>query len=208
MSAERQQVNTPFNRSYWVESGRLLAGFYPGGTSAAETTAKLDQLLDAGIRTFINLTEEEEVGTNVGPLGAFQLEFNLSEEGETGTNVGTLRPYQLELHALAEKRNIDIAYTRIPIRDLEVPSFKTMDLILGVIGFSISNSQPVYVHCLGGIGRTGTVVGCYLKRKHGLSGEEVMRKMEELRAEDVLAQRPSPERSCQVEMLMKYGYRR
>jgi len=178
-------VNTPFDRSYWVENNRLLAGFYPGGTSAAETKAKLGQLLDAGMRSFINLTEEREMGTDGGPL----------------------RSYQAKLHTLAEEKNIEVAYTRIPIRDLDVPTYKTMDLILGVIDFSISNGQPVYVHCLGGIGRTGTVVGCHLKRKHGLSGEEVLRRIEELRAKDGHAYKASPERPCQVEMLMNYDRR-
>lgn len=176
-------MNTPFDRSYWVEDGRLLAGFYPGGTSTAQTSEKLGQLLDAGIRSFINLTEE----------------------GESGTVAGLLRSYQAALRDLAEERDLDVAYTRIPVRDLDVPTFKTMDLILGVIDCSISNGQPVYVHCLGGIGRTGTVVGCHLKRKHGLSGEEVLRRIEALRTRDAHAHKPSPERPCQVEMLMNYG---
>ncbi len=77
-------MNTPFDRSYWVENSRLLAGVYPGGTSAAETKAKLGQLLDAGMRSFINLTEEREMGTDGGPL----------------------RSYQAELHTLAEEKNI------------------------------------------------------------------------------------------------------
>lgn len=34
---------------------------------------------------------------------------------------------------------------------------------------ALAAGQTVYVHCYGGIGRTGTVVGCWLVR-HGLSG--------------------------------------
>ena len=33
--------------------------------------------------------------------------------------------------------------------------------------------EPVYVHCWGGIGRTGTVVGCWLVR-HGMTGDEAL----------------------------------
>ncbi|SVD67596.1 uncharacterized protein METZ01_LOCUS420450, partial [marine metagenome] len=72
-----------------VEDGRLLAGFYPGGTSTAQTREKLGQLLDAGIRSFINLTEE----------------------GESGTVAGLLRSYQATLRDLAEERDLDVAYT-------------------------------------------------------------------------------------------------
>ena len=40
--------------------------------------------------------------------------------------------------------------------------------ILDEIDGAILNGKTVYVHCLGGIGRTGTVVGCYLVR-HGIA---------------------------------------
>jgi len=33
--------------------------------------------------------------------------------------------------------------------------------------------RPVYVHCYGGVGRTGTVAGCLLI-EHGASGEEAL----------------------------------
>src|SRR3712207_6971239 len=38
-----------------------------------------------------------------------------------------------------------------------------------------------YVHCWGGIGRTGTVVGCYLV-EHGMDGEQAIAAIAEWRA--------------------------
>ena len=40
--------------------------------------------------------------------------------------------------------------------------------------------RGVYVHCAGGIGRTGTVVGCYLVR-HGMQGEAALEEIMRLR---------------------------
>jgi protein tyrosine/serine phosphatase len=37
----------------------------------------------------------------------------------------------------------------------------------------------VYVHCVGGIGRTGTVVGCWLIR-HGMQPEQAFRHLAQL----------------------------
>ena len=36
-----------------------------------------------------------------------------------------------------------------------------------------------YVHCWGGIGRTGTIIGCWLAR-HGYTGEAALRLLSEL----------------------------
>jgi protein-tyrosine phosphatase len=38
----------------------------------------------------------------------------------------------------------------------------------------------VYVHCFGGIGRTGTVIGCYLTR-HGMTPHEALKAIERWR---------------------------
>ena len=42
-------MHLPFPRSYWVEPGRLLAGFYPGDSDPVEAEYKLQALLDCGV---------------------------------------------------------------------------------------------------------------------------------------------------------------
>ena len=54
--------------------------------------------------------------------------------------------------------------------------------VLDAIDASLEARLPVYVHCYGGIGRTGTVVGCWLVR-HGLTGRAALGKIMELRKE-------------------------
>ena len=49
----------------------------------------------------------------------------------------------------------------------------------------------VYVHCWGGIGRTGTVVGCWLVR-HGLDEGDAIARIAALRSEIGGAPRPRP----------------
>jgi hypothetical protein len=60
------------------------------------------------------------------------------------------------------------AIIRLPIRDLDVPTVDRMVDILDAIDGCLAEGRTVYVHCWGGFGRTGTVVGCWLRR-HGLA---------------------------------------
>ena len=53
--------NTPFPASYWVIPGRLLAGEYPAALSEASTRHKLARLADAGVTSFIDLTQPGEL---------------------------------------------------------------------------------------------------------------------------------------------------
>jgi len=50
----------PIPDSYWLVDGQLLAGEYPGSWTRHGAEAKLALFLDAGIRTFIDLTCDTE----------------------------------------------------------------------------------------------------------------------------------------------------
>lgn len=142
----------PIPDSYWLVPGMLLAGEYPGTYLEAETREKLEKFLDAGIRTFINLTEERELSS-----------------------------YEPILRLLAAERGIEARHIRQSIRDYSTPRERAqMASILATIREEIAAGRPVYVHCWGGIGRTGTVAGCWLVEQ-GLSGDEALRRIAELR---------------------------
>jgi hypothetical protein len=51
----------PLANSYWVERGRLLAGEHPCAGSEAGRARRVQLLLAAGVRTFIDLTHEGEM---------------------------------------------------------------------------------------------------------------------------------------------------
>jgi protein-tyrosine phosphatase len=137
----------PIPESYWVEPGRFLAGEYPGHFDAEKTRKRIDALLAAGIDTFIDLTRE-------------------------GENI----PYEDVLHEQSRVYNQDARYYRFPIGDFGLPTPGHMKAILDMIDESLQAGRRVYVHCWGGIGRTGTTVGCYLVRR-GLSGNEALRQL-------------------------------
>ena len=155
-------VDTPFERSYWVVPGKLLAGEAPAPRDPEKARLKLIDLLGAGIRCVINLTEEHETD------------------------------YAHFLESVAAGMGIETVHRRFAVPDMELPATSLMTQILDTIDDSIDEDMPVYVHCLMGIGRTGTVVGCYLVR-HGLaSGDDVLGKIAHLRMKDPTSYIRSP----------------
>jgi ADP-ribosylglycohydrolase len=54
-------MKLPIPNSYWVEPGRLLAGEHPHGGSAGGTADRVEKLLAAGVRHFLDLTEPREM---------------------------------------------------------------------------------------------------------------------------------------------------
>lgn len=137
-------MQKPIDESYWVKEGLFLAGEYPGSLFEHGMRKKLSALLEAGIQTFIDLTDDG------------------------------LKPYEQLLTRLATTSGRKPVYYRMPIEDVSVPvSPGYLKSILDTIDESLAAGRPVYVHCRGGVGRTGLVVGCWLVR-HGRSGEEAL----------------------------------
>jgi protein-tyrosine phosphatase len=95
---------------------------------------------------------------------------------------------------------IEIAYHRMAIPDFSTPSIEAMHEILDLLESHLQAGRSVYVHCWGGIGRTGTVIGCYLVR-NGTSRSEVLGKIADLRKRVPDRWRSSPETDEQRRMV-------
>lgn len=171
----------PFDRSYWVLPGKLMAGCYPGGKKLDQEENNLKGLVACGIRTVINLMEEDEKDHSGKPF----------------------RSYEKPLKKIAADMGEEISCIRIAVKDLSIPSLETMQTILDRIDQSIAQGRPVYVHCWGGRGRTGTIVGCYLVRQ-GLTGENALEQIKKLRKLEPTAHKPSPETDDQRNMVRNW----
>lgn len=136
--------------TYWIRKFRLLAGEYPGTPDIYQTREKVDRYLVAGINAFLDLTEE-----------------------------GELISYRSQLSQLTIQKGLSCIYRRMAIKDLSTPkSPKYMTEILDQIDQWLIEGRNVYVHCWGGVGRTGTVVGCHLIR-NGFDGDGAIAQLSE-----------------------------
>jgi hypothetical protein len=87
-----------------------------------------------------------------------------------------------------------------PIVDFGTTTIPHMTRILDDVDAAIARGGTAYVHCWGGIGRTGTVVGCWLIR-HGLAGDDPIRRIAELRRDVSDPSVASPQTSAQRAMV-------
>jgi hypothetical protein len=156
-------MKPPTAESYWVTE-QLLAGKYPGAKIEAVAVEKIAALLAAGVRTFVDLTEQ-----------------------------GELLPYA---HLLPP----DVAHHRVPIADVTAPSGKQVRAALDAIELG-GSSAVVYVHCWGGCGRTGVIVGCHLV-EHGWASDDALARVHDLTRG--LQSKPCPETSAQKAVVRKW----
>ena len=137
----------PIPNTYRVGTHHLYAGEYPGVKPTPGTLSaneKLEGLLDHGVNVFIDLTEAHE-----------------------------LDPYHHHATAGGAARGITVLHERHAIRDVSTCSTEQMQQIVTTIDAHLEAGRSVYVHCWGGIGRTGMVLGCWMASK-GVNAESAL----------------------------------
>jgi ADP-ribosyl-[dinitrogen reductase] hydrolase len=138
-------------------------------------------MLAAGVRHFVDLTEG-----------------------------GELVPYDAILSEEARNASITATYQRFPIRDNSVPSdSEHLAKILFAINRRIREGGSVYLHCWGGVGRTGLVVACWLQ-EHGRTPDDALAELSAKwsTVEKIYRKPESPETPTQVDWVRIWPQRR
>lgn len=172
-------MNIPIPDCYWVVDRQFLAGEYPGASDAKHARDKLERFLDHGVTLFVDLTEEWE-----------------------------LNGYADLARELGVTRDVNVAHERFPIQDMSIPTEHHLRAILSRIKAAVDAGETCYVHCWGGVGRTGTVVGCWLVQETGASAEEAIAQIAQWRCDTPDGWKRSPETDEQRAFIAMWARRR
>jgi hypothetical protein len=164
----------PLPVTYWVVPGRFLAGPQPLVIQETSPHQTIETLVSGGINAFIDLTYPAEM------LG---------------------HSYQPIIEKMTD--HPVIRYFNHPIRDFGLPTQEVMRGILDRINYLLDEGSNIYLHCYGGIGRTGTVVGCYLVEQ-GMTGSQALKQIADLRKDLSWMRVPSPETTSQRDFILNW----
>lgn len=152
----------PLNNSNWVIEKRLLASAYPGSPDPIIHKARLIKLEDSGINVFINLQELDELKTK-----KFKpYDITLTNHGLTLNDVDGIQYKTCK----SLRTGLDLKFVGFPIPDKKIVSDANIIHISNFIVNDIYSGKNVLVHCHGGKGRTGTVIGIVLFKLYKLQG--------------------------------------
>ena len=179
MSRVRTSQTHPIRVNFLPSSleGKVGLTFAPGKHSTSKGGARwerdlavdLDRLVqEFGVDVLVCLLEDHE-------LGRLQI-------------LGLVRE--------AEARGI--AVVRLPIPDAGVlPNQQPVRELVESMTAAVATGKTVVIHCAGGLGRTGTVAGCFMVQ-HGMTAEEAIEALHRVRS------RNSPETRGQEAFIAQY----
>lgn len=78
-------------------------------------------------------------------------------------------PTRLERHGLRE--------VHLPVKDFAAPALDQVERGVEAVLETLAADDAAAVHCGGGLGRTGTVLACYLASSEGLGADEAIQRV-------------------------------
>lgn len=229
LNGQYEEVHAFSDFANWLVPDKLLVGRYPyvepsRCKSYEDGEKKLQQILKAGVTTFISLQAEVPAQEDMRLAGVagfmpYKSAAELIKHSMVGPPPAELmnglrtpeldkflpprhKPATEAYDSYNDREKLSFAHN--PIEDLSVPNAQQLRDIVADLQQRVAAGEVPYVHCWGGRGRVGLVGACFLAATYGLSADEALERVQrafDTRKDD---QRRSPETDQQHQMVRDF----